>query len=73
MLVTNSPLVFENQNALPAWPARAMAARSLTDTPKIFARPLVAMASSSVNVVVRMWAGDRPSERAAPAAEGTGA
>ena len=35
-LVTKAPSFFENQNALPAWPAIDTAPRSLTDTPKIF-------------------------------------
>ena len=53
LLVTKAPLAFENQNALPAWPARGIAPRSLTDTPKIFARPAVNSASSSENVDTR--------------------
>lgn len=59
--MTNSPLAFENQKALPACPAIETAPRSLTDTPKIFARPWVRSASSSENVEPRIAFGERPS------------
>ena len=41
------------------------ALRSLTDTPKIFARPAVLTATSSLNVDTMMAAGERPWLRAA--------